>query len=648
MICLLSFISHFTVNNIIEVFRSLLTKQLLVFDTNTLIGDGLIKNVSILEVNSKIAGSLIQLEENQLINVLVKERSGSVESELRTASPVSAQVVAVDVGNTLLPVGRIEEGITELALSIEGREVETRTLGLLGLDELQLFDVLVVHGELVLDEVEDLVSVDEDTTEDTLGVGHRATVVKTTLVLNENGELVTGLTGDLDGSVGFGTLEKTDELAVEVDEGSVAEGLDGEVTALGEGSLVEDETVVDIEALEGHGLLALSGFGIELVEGVPEGDGLGHGDGTVGDLGVVLDVEVGVGESGSEVVGNLLVLEGHINGLGEGSIVIVGGRIGLVGVTAAVGTVEEVEVGTAEEDVEVDGGVHVDHLVEGLDDGLNTSSAVTLTPVIEPAGVVLGVEVGAGLLVLSLESKRSSSVTRTEIDSGVDLIDSTAGNHAIGRTISGEGDDLVTEVLLGLLEEVADVVVVADGVGTVLILDLREDDGTTIDVEVGDETREELIEPGVDVLDVLLIGRTDLDAVLLKNPVGEATELPLGANVGAGTKNGGHVVLLDDGEEALDIGNTLEIELTLLRLVKVPGDVGLDGVETSVGGLHDGVLPILGLDTEIVNGSRNHLVGLAILQPLGLTKFEGALSRGKKNKSSEKEANELHFEQKKK
>jgi len=63
--------------------------------------------------------------------------------------------------------------------------------------------------------------------------------------------------------------------------------------------------------------------------------------------------------------------------------------------------------------------------------------------------------------------------------------------------------------------------------------------------------------------------------------------------------------------------------------VRVPRDVGLDGVEAHQPGLADAVGPLVGVDAEVVQGTRDDAVRLSVeLEVLGSDDEAGARGGG--------------------
>lgn len=85
----------------------------------------------------------------------------------------------------------------------------------------------------------------------------------------------------------------------------------------------------------------------------------------------------------------------------------------------------------------------------------------------------------------------------------------------------------------------------------------------------------------------------ELHAGDVAQPCRQAAVVPLAADVGADAEDGVHAGVLDLLEEAHDVVAALEVVLPAARLVAVPEDVRLDGVQPALLGLPDQIRPHL-------------------------------------------------------
>lgn len=87
------------------------------------------------------------------------------------------------------------------------------------------------------------------------------------------------------------------------------------------------------------------------------------------------------------------------------------------------------------------------------------------------------------------------------------------------------------------------------------------------------------------------------------HPPSHHTKVLLGVDVGPEAEDDGEAEVVGGVEEGADVGLPREGEDARLRLVAVPGDVGLDGVEAGGGGAGEAVPPVGLWDLEVVDGA---------------------------------------------
>ena len=104
-------------------------------------------------------------------------------------------------------------------------------------------------------------------------------------------------------------------------------------------------------------------------------------------------------------------------------------------------------------------------------------------------------------------------------------------------------------------------------------------------------------------VDVLLVLGAHRDAGDPGEPGRQAAVLPLRADVGAGAHDRVQPELGDGVQEAPQVGDAGEVVASGLRLVQVPGDVGLDGVQPHDREPLQPVSPLVGVDAEVVEGT---------------------------------------------
>lgn len=405
------------------------------------------------------------------------------------------------------------------------------------------------------------------------------------------------------------------------------------------GDLVVHVAEVRVQRLERQRLLISHAAARHGGHHVEHRHGLGDRDGAVASRLVVLHRPLGDGtELGNGVADDRPLLR-HVTGFGERRVVVVGGQVGLEVVVVSVRAGEEVVVAAAVVHVEVDGGVQAQHRLQRLGDGVRIDLVVLLLPVVEPSGVELAVHLRASLGVAHLRRELLLDVVaHAEVDGGVDVLgEGAALEGVVVGGIHSEEDDVVAEEALAQIQEPLEMGLIARGVEAVLVLDLDHDDTASVLVEVGAKKREKDV---VEVLHVLLvdrIGGSQLDAGLSLEPVGQTAEVPLTADEGARTENDVHVVLLGNLDETDDVCDAVEVELSLARLVEVPGHVGLDGVQATVSHLLDGVFPVdvvlSGFLAEIVEGSRHVGEWLSVHLEVIVDDLEGSFADCERKKS---------------
>ena len=122
---------------------------------------------------------------------------------------------------------------------------------------------------------------------------------------------------------------------------------------------------------------------------------------------------------------------------------------------------------------------------------------------------------------------------------------------------------------------------------------------------------DERVKKAVDGGDIVGLHAAQTDAVIFEKPPGQPAELPLGADVGAGAHDGIKPKLRSRRKEILDIQHIRVVEFALPRLVHIPCDIGLDGVEAAGLELDEAVAPVFAGHSEIVDSARYNSERLA-------------------------------------
>ena len=185
-----------------------------------------------------------------------------------------------------------------------------------------------------------------------------------------------------------------------------------------------------------------------------------------------------------------------------------------------------------------------------------------------------------------------------------------AQEHVVLRAVAGDQRHIHPAGKHPVADGREVLLVVAEG--AVLVLHLHHQHRAAVRHLKRDKARNQLVVVVHDVPEVRLVVAAQADAVFLEQPRREAAELPLRADVRRRTQNHVQADLLRQAHEALHVRHAVKAELTLLRLVEVPGDVGFHRVAAHGLELHEAVAPVLRHHAEIVNRTGNHLKGLSI------------------------------------
>ena len=176
------------------------------------------------------------------------------------------------------------------------------------------------------------------------------------------------------------------------------------------------------------------------------------------------------------------------------------------------------------------------------------------------------------------------------------------GEHLRGGLVDrreGHGDAGVA----GHAHELGEVGLVG-AVRPVLVLDLHEDHGPA---RVDLARRHDLVH-ATEIAAHRLRGSAARSAARPPRGRGTATRagpvVPLGADVRAGTHDRVHALGGDEVEEPAQVEPAVGAPFASARLVRVPRDVGLDGVEAHEPGLADAVRPQVGVHAEVVQRAR--------------------------------------------
>lgn len=306
----------------------------------------------------------------------------------------------------------------------------------------------------------------------------------------------------------------------------------------------------------------------------------------------------------------------------EGRVVVVAGGVRLVVAAVAVGAVHEAEAGAAMKHVHADGVALAEHpLVFGRIGGC-VGDVVVFAPVIEPAGPVFTGHEGA-IRTESLEFyKFLLRIAGTEVDDGGKFRKRAFGKlvSSVGGVEQGAGRGEAGVEERGFYGFHVGVVITE---GTVFVLDLDGDDGTAILNEKRANLAGETREPVIHGSDVFRIGGPEREGAVFQEPGGIAAELPLGADVGAGTEDDVEAFLLSFADVFGNVVLAGEVVDTGAWFVEVPEDVGGDGVQAHGAGHAEAGAPVSTWNAGIVHFAGENLVWMAIELELAVGDGEG-------------------------
>ncbi len=302
----------------------------------------------------------------------------------------------------------------------------------------------------------------------------------------------------------------------------------------------------------------------------------------------------------------------------ERGVVVVGGHQGQVAplVVRAVG---QPEVGAAVEHVDVDRGAGRQQLVEVGGGRGDIGRVMHAAPPVEPSVP----ELRAHQRTRGLMAAQGGEPFGAPGAEGSGLVqpgEASVAQHPIDGLIHGRqrnGDPGIASRGHQRLEIGA-----VGAVGAVLVLDLHQDHRPTVvdlprcdDVVHAAQVGGHLGEEGRSG------GAQSFDAA--REPHRQSAVVPLGADVGAGAHDRVEALRLHQVEESPQIVPSTSVPLSAPRFVRVPGDVGLDRVQSHQPGFADAVAPLVGVHAEVVDGAGDHLVRLSVAEEVGVAEGEG-------------------------
>ena len=284
-----------------------------------------------------------------------------------------------------------------------------------------------------------------------------------------------------------------------------------------------------------------------------------------------------------------------------------------------VGAVREPEVRAAVQHVDVDRCPGREEVVEFAGGCRGIRRVVMRAPVVEPTAPELRAHQGAGGL-LAAQRREALGRARAERAGREEAGDVAGGEHRRLGLVDGRQ----RHGGAGLAEQVGErlQVGVVGSVRAVLVLDLQQDDRTAaVDLQRRDDVHDGAQVVG-DRRHVARFERADADLGVAEEPCRESAAVELGADVGAGAHDRVQALFLHLAQETGEVEPPGRVEHARLGAVLVPGDVGLDRVEAHHAPHADAVAPLVGVDAEVMQGSGDHPVRLAVQKEVVLTDRE--------------------------
>lgn len=220
---------------------------------------------------------------------------------------------------------------------------------------------------------------------------------------------------------------------------------------------------------------------------------------------------------------------------------------------------------------------------------------VVLAPVVEPADPELHGGERAGPLVAAQVGEAFGGAG-AEGGGGEPAGQHAALEHGVLGPVGGEQEAVHAPFDQGPFHMGAVAGVVP--VRPVLVLDLHGHDGSAAAREQWQQLGDDEVEPAVDLGLETGVGAAQVEAVGGEEPGGQPAEVPFGADVRAGPDDGVQAEVAGGAQEAAEVAPAGEVGLARGGLVEVPGDVGVDGVDTEGAQPPQPVLPEVRMDPK--------------------------------------------------
>lgn len=528
------------------------------------------------------------VEHHNFVLALPEPATGHVESLLRADFPETAEGMTVDPDEAFTPGGEIEESvggpgdIERSTVDTDGEAGVERVGGKSAegeiLEPIKKFSVIGNGDHFpvleIMDEGETIaVDSDGDIVGDAFVVLYGAAEIDASHGFNKDVEAGTfGGGREPEGALAKTTIERTDEAAIDKHLSEIVGLIDRQGgTTIGDGRErggIEDGTETLVERLHRHNV-ARRDRSREIGEKRSHfreskrlhGNRLYDGrhrrkSGPIGRIS---------GKSGAKIP----VLWRGLAAFGNRGVVVVGSDIG--GKSGRIGARPVPPVSSTVSHIERERNALGEH---GVDTGNHIGSRASLmvcAPLVEPTAPKLAAhERGGGANVTEVGKLAVNVGASAEIHSPEEVVEAIEGE--IGRPVALKQSDVIAEIGTKHITD-SGYIFLIDAIGTIFILHLNHDNGPPVgNRQTGDLLGESLLEQ-VDTLKEIGIVFAEADILLLKEPPGETTHFPFGADVGTGTKNDLHVVGLTKTDKLGYVVLTGEIKLTLDGLVSVPESV---------------------------------------------------------------------------
>ena len=574
------------------------------------------------------------IDHDDFVLTFLEPATRHIKCLLRANLPETSHRMTIHVKLALAPGLQIDECITYL------RELEGSTVGSsrIRIRLNQRLPVHGLHGLVVIADVEDGPEfwlngdgsrlfgtnlIDElHLFGDTLEVLDGAAEVDATHGFHQNVELVALLDGrHLHLGLVLSTIEGTNLHTVHEDLGIVMRLGHTEHAGrdiLVEGVAIDDTAPTLIELFHGLDTCRYLARRKVVEDGSHLGElNLGDGDGRNGGrhLALLLSVHI-LGHHLTQFV----VLGRSLTCLVDGSIVIIAGHIGCKARAVSASPVSPVCATVSH--IEREGDALREHFVETFDHILGSTGLMLAAPLVEPSAPKLRAHFGSiGTQFAETTELVIDVGSRAEVHGPDEIVETIVGE--IARPVALEQLHFVEAYFAQRIANSADIRLI-DTVGTIFILDLHHDDGTSlVDGEVSHLFGHLRLED-LQTLHKIGIEFAQTNVFLFEQPPWQTTHLPFGTNIRTGTKDDIHAVLLSQLDESAEVVVLGEVEHSFLLLMDVPEHVETQRIHAECLTHLDAMFPIGTRDAWIMHLGSFNYKGLTVEQESTLASLESA------------------------